>query len=422
MRAGFAKRDITPEPDVFLAGNGEYQSEGIHDLLFARALVLSDRDEWVAVVSADLIGIEYETTLAVRRILSESNGVKPENVLISCTHTHNGPHTRFSRKEFLRHRDEAYLERLSELIADAVLEANENQENVSLRYGRGFACENFNRRLTMPDGVTYAYSPARVRAKPEIARYVHGVVDRELDALRLIRADGSVVLTATHYAAHPVTVGVFANVVSADYCGAAVRHVEKMFGSDAMFLQGACGDLHAKGVFEGFDRMEEMGRNLANETGDVLSKCGPVIDNPRLRFARRDVELPTVVSKENADSEKAKLWNLDLFDKVYRTEMAAFTMGPLAFVSSPGELLCEPGLRIKCDSPFEQTWLLYNCNSYSSYIAHRRAYAEGGYEGGWGQCLDEDACYVVLTMAEELLSELANKSRLRRIQSDLTTK
>jgi len=409
MLAGFARRDITPAPDVFLAGNGEYQSEGIHDPLAARTLVLADGPIWAAIVSCDLIGIEAETTRAVREHLRRAGIGSPEHLAISCTHTHNGPHTRFSKKTFLLHRDETYLTFLAKQIAEAIIEADANRTPVSLRYARGWACENFNRRLIEPDGQARFYNPSLVRERPELAQQTHGVADRELDALQLVRPDGSVLVTAVQYAAHPVTVGIAANLISADYCGALVRRLEEELGAPALFLQGACGDLHPRGLFAGFDRMEEMAASLCAESLRVLAGAAPLVVNPRLAVARHELLLPTrfPVEGDTARGNALSLWNTTLFEQGYQVEMLAFSLGPIAWVSAPGELLCEPGLQIKWNSPFPQTWILYNCNSYSSYLAPPRAYHEGGYEGESGQCLTPEACLRVLRTAETLLSEIS---------------
>lgn len=401
MYAGYAKREITPEKDVYLAGNGEFKSEDIHDPLFARAIVFSDKNEWTAIVSADLIGVELEIVRKIRKLLHAVNCGNPENIFITCTHTHNGPHTRFARELFLAHRDEKYLKYLSKQITDAIIEADAAKQPVKMRYGRGYVFENFNRRVVFPNGQAYFYAPSHIKKKPEITQHVHGIADPELSALQLIKEDGSIFLNAVHYAAHPLTVGIYKNVITADFCGALVNKLEEHYGTDAVFIQGACGSLHSKGLFEGFERMEEMGSNLFKETTRIFSAEIPVVESPKLRVVKKAIKLP-VDSERIKDNTEV---NRALFRKTYGAEMGAIMLGPIAFVSSPGEMLCEPGLQIKWNSPFEQTWILYNCNSYCGYIAHRRVYHEGGYEKH-GQYLASRACYIVLATAEKLLQSL----------------
>jgi len=238
LTCGFAKRDITPAAGIFLAGNGEYQSIGINDPLYTHAVVCMDNHEWVALVSTDLIGIEYETVLDVRKILKANGCGKPENVFISCTHTHNGPHTRFSNDLFLSHRDEKYMERLGRSIAEAIMEADRSRVPVKMKYARGYAFENFNRRIVMPDNQSYFYTPSLIKNHPEIARHVHGIADPELDAIQLSKEDGSIFLTLSHYAAHPLTLGMYKNVISADFPGMVVKHLASHYKSEAVFFRG----------------------------------------------------------------------------------------------------------------------------------------------------------------------------------------
>lgn len=398
MLCGFAKRDVTPKPDVFLAGNGEYQSVRVNDPLFVRAMVLADGKEWAALVSCDLLGVERETILQVRKKLVAAGCGWPANVLISCTHTHNGPHTRFNKKITLTHRDEAYLQKLSDSLADAIIEADSAKVPVKMKCGRGYALENFNRRITEPDGITHFFNPKLQKNHPDICARTHGIADKELGALQFVREDGAIWLTAVHYAAHPLTIGLFENVISADFPGAVVSNLEAHYGAPAVFFQGACGDLHSKGLFEGYGRMKDMGKNLSDEAVRVLSGCAAAEDVAHIAVATRELSLP--VDKARRDLHH---FNPKLFRGAYECEMAAVRAGPLAFVTAPGEITGGPGLEIKWHSPFMYTWVLYNCNSYAGYIANRRAYLEGGYEGDYGQCLARGADEIVVKTAGELL-------------------
>src|SRR5689334_6217280 len=63
LEVGFAEADITPKvgrggKPVYLAGFGRKRpATGVHDRLFARAVVLRDGKAKVGVVSADLVGL-----------------------------------------------------------------------------------------------------------------------------------------------------------------------------------------------------------------------------------------------------------------------------------------------------------------------------------------------------------------------------
>jgi len=58
LLAGAATADITPEPGGLMDGYGGRMqgSQGVHDPLFARAVVLEDGDTVCAIVVCDLLG------------------------------------------------------------------------------------------------------------------------------------------------------------------------------------------------------------------------------------------------------------------------------------------------------------------------------------------------------------------------------
>ena len=75
--AGFAEVDITPSLDrgpVWLAGFQQHRSaQGVHDPIMARAVVLTDGAKKIALVSVDLIGLQYP---AVQQIRACAAGVR----------------------------------------------------------------------------------------------------------------------------------------------------------------------------------------------------------------------------------------------------------------------------------------------------------------------------------------------------------
>src|SRR5688572_30648497 len=88
VRVAFGQVDITPkitkERPVFLAGYGQNRrAAGVHDSLYARAVVLQIGDEKLALVSVDVVGLQYPT---VRKIRKKLPGFK--YVMVSSTHNH----------------------------------------------------------------------------------------------------------------------------------------------------------------------------------------------------------------------------------------------------------------------------------------------------------------------------------------------
>jgi hypothetical protein len=97
MFAGTGKVDITPQSAVWMDGMlRAHPSEGIHDRLYARALVLSDSDDVrqaFALVSVDVCVLDDATCRAVRQGAETRTGIPAAHIVVAATHTHSGPST-----------------------------------------------------------------------------------------------------------------------------------------------------------------------------------------------------------------------------------------------------------------------------------------------------------------------------------------
>ena len=92
LTVGFGEVDVTPElgkKPVYMAGFGQdRQAKKVHDPIMIRAVVLSDGDQRIALVSVDVVGLFHSS---IERIRKDLPGFK--YVLVSATHNHEGPDT-----------------------------------------------------------------------------------------------------------------------------------------------------------------------------------------------------------------------------------------------------------------------------------------------------------------------------------------
>jgi hypothetical protein len=92
FRAGAATVKITPPKGAPLAGYYYNRAaEGVHDDLYAKAIVLQQDTNKVAFVVCDLISLTRPIVEEARKIISESSGLKGDHVMMSATHTHTAP-------------------------------------------------------------------------------------------------------------------------------------------------------------------------------------------------------------------------------------------------------------------------------------------------------------------------------------------
>src|ERR1700681_4040076 len=90
LRAGAAKADITPPigtpMDGYVRRTGP--SEGIHDRLFGKVLLLEDERKTGALISCDVCWFTDGTIQEIRRRM-EKIGIN--SVMLAATHNHSGP-------------------------------------------------------------------------------------------------------------------------------------------------------------------------------------------------------------------------------------------------------------------------------------------------------------------------------------------
>jgi len=411
LLCGAAKREINPDLPAKLVGYGPHHwGRAIHDDLEVNCLYLKDESGTeMALLSFDSETTDAEFVEDVQAACSERTGLAPRSVLTTTTHCHSTPLVR-RRRAFgtTTGVNEPYRQRVIERSAEAAEEAASNAEPVTVAYNYCRVRENFNRRMFFPDG-TYFYQPKRKKLLPVCDE----PVDDELGVVFFRRADESAgyVATIANYTAHALAVGDTANAVTADFPGVLRREIEENIGGVALFVNGACGDNHPLGAEAGFGRAERMGQALAEKA--LYHRWDAVdIESPALALDYREVLLPVMTAGDferlpgrGPESEYRPVRDeLRVGDDV-RTYFSLWAAGPLLFVGVPGEMTAELGLRIKWESPFPKTYIMYMATDHVGYIPHRSAYEWGGYEvltSPFGPGAGAKLCDEILAAAGEL--------------------
>jgi len=133
LKGGSAKVNITPPLGIALIGSYGKPSDTVMDNLYARAMVLSDGRNTIAIVAADLLYTPLEEiTDPVRSLVHEKLGIPKQNLMVCATHTHSGPEV-FTRSKLppksqvpVSDLARSYLQVLIRKMADAVLMAHQN--------------------------------------------------------------------------------------------------------------------------------------------------------------------------------------------------------------------------------------------------------------------------------------------------------
>ena len=240
LRVGFAEVDITPriggERPVYLAGYGQNRAAtGVHDALWSRAAVLSDGEKTIALVSVDLVGLQYPAVLAIRKRLPAF-----DYVMVSSTHNHEGPDVvgLWGPAPIISGFDRAYQDWLIDRVVESVRAAAADTSRVTARYGTA-SDETLLRDSRLPvvkDGTLRLLSfHRRGQSRPR----------------------GMIV----QWNCHPESMGSRNTLLTADFTTPAVRQIRRTHDCPVLYVTGAVGGL-----------MTPPGNRITDDDGTMLGE------------------------------------------------------------------------------------------------------------------------------------------------------
>jgi hypothetical protein len=410
LKAGAAQIDTSPKDSQFLFGypHVERYSTGIHDRLWSSAFYLSDGNEQVLFIANDIIFISKEIAKSIRNEISKQTGMKPENIMITATHTHSGPSTvdyaSVQADPIVPKADQKYVEFMKDCIVQAGIEAVNAAQDAKI--GLGIADDT---------GV------GTNRRNP------NGPADHQVPVLLVKNAktnDNIVCMLVCSM--HPTVMHEDSTLVSGDFPGLARIYLQKnVVGEDCSVLHhtGPAGNQSPRHVTNAntFDEAERLGNILGKAVEKSLAnikfkddlKLSVITDSlndlPRKSFPsvkEAENKLQNAVQKlqqlreNNAPKQDIRTAECDWFgaeevltlskaaqdgslEKAYQSclpaEIQIIRIGDWNFVGWPGEIFIEYALQVKTAEP--NTFVISLSNGeMQGYIATQEAAKEGGYE------------------------------------------
>ncbi|CAI6025034.1 hypothetical protein [Cohnella sp. JJ-181] len=269
MKFGVAKELITPDCLTPMGGYGSYfrkYFQGIHDDLYARALLLDDGKNPVLLIAVDLLFHDYALTGKVQDYAAAAFGMDRDSLFIAYSHTHGGPSVEgYDEASQVSPEYEAFLfERLKCLIRRALLNTFEG----TLAYGLAEGDWNINRRKLLNGKIVNAPNP-------------EGGKDDRLQMLRINDRTGNIKAVLFNYACHPVTVR-DTLYLSGDFPARVCHLLEaEYFGATALFFQSAGGNARPKATAKfgefitcGYDEMNEMAMAMTQSIKGAVAREG----------------------------------------------------------------------------------------------------------------------------------------------------
>ena len=430
LQAGVSEIELKPELGL-MTGDGAPQAKGFLTPLYAKALVLDNGYDQVAVVTLDLLGIDRPDAIRAARLAHERCGVPAHGIVMTCSHTHVAPsmlpslHT--YRKAFnpyfdeqARARERAWVDTVVETIAEAVCQARAHAQDASI----GVVTAElpwlvFNRRRhTRNYGVWTHWMgiPQDQAYRPE------GPIDPDF-GLFVVRDAGHKPICLMwnltgHNSFH------FGDQYAADLPYTVQKALDERMGEHVpcLYTPGCSGNTNY------FDYQKPEGLEKATEgvASAIMAIYREACTLPEVRlgsrqaelfFAQRDVSRywwkhdietklpgwtdygPQEVARFQAEAQESE---------TYQSDVTALRLGNAALVGLGGEMFVEFQLLIKERSPFRHTYVASYANDYAGYVATRRAFVGGSYEvwPALNARIGRQGGYLMVDKAVELLEEL----------------
>jgi neutral ceramidase len=424
LQAGFSAVDITPPIGLLMCGGLDPRTNvGMDDPLLVKTLVAASEKRKIAVVGVDLIGLPRTIVDRAIEAVAFRTDLKPDAILVSCSHTHSGPYTMDGLYSFGVTEHE-YLSTLPEAIASSVEAAEAACQPATMHVGRSLVHHGLHHRRVLCKGGR-AYNTWMGAALDDLDTCPQilgscGPIDPEMWCVRCDSLDGEPLGVFVNFSLHVNTH--FGTTWSADYPGVIAEAMERELGPDVVtvFTPGACANINSTGSGTGWrEGAEYLAQRAVEGVRRAKRMDGPIVVGGARRdvwVPRRDPESqpPGAIGRLNwggrggrEDVFEPQIAHVAAMPEQLLVPVNAARIGPFAIATNAGELFVEHGLTIKERSPFPHTVVAELTNDLIMYQPTREAFEQQGYETLVGpNRVSIEGIEALVDTAVELLQEL----------------
>lgn len=314
LTVGASSAIINPQIGAYIAGDKQDRKfTGIHDNLYAKAVVISHNNSHLAIVTIDCIGLLYTDVLKIRKKTSEICKIPADRIVISSTHTHAGPDVVgiWGKDYSASGVDDSYMQFLIGTTAGQIKKAFENQNSAK------------------------AYTAETTYGEPWVQNICNEELDRSLNIIQFRNSKNKNIATLTNFACHPTFMDAVASEVSADYIHGYYEELKKTTGGEVLFLQGAIGGwVQPENEPKTFENAYKRGKELAEKVNEVVKTAIP-LKSSELIFRSKKIKIPV---ENEAWQQLAAIGTIKRnFTETVETEISYFRIGEAQFVTHPGE-------------------------------------------------------------------------------------
>jgi hypothetical protein len=417
LKAGVAEVEITGQAGLALAGElNSRPSTAVGTPLMAKAMVLSNTAEMLAVVTLDLFGVQGQVANKLSHLISEQCDLKPEALLLVSSHTRSAPYT--THVVGSPELNETYLEEIVSKVAASVAQAQDALQEASLGIGHvSLPHLIYNHRLltrNMKAISAWMGIPKNEVLEPE------GPIDPEFRVLVVRDNRGHPICFLWNFAADNRFRPHEDDQISAGLPYFVQQELDERLGQHvpSLYLPGCGGNISFHGDLAQVSEAIASAVMAAQleTSGDPMIKlsCGrekmvlPIRDYSQF-WSKADIELKYPQALE-AYAHELELLRQEGAQGLPAT-VQVFRLGKFAVAGLPGIPFTEFGLALKQRSPFRSTLVVGNVGGYLGYVITRQAFEHEGFETWPARSakVGPGAGEFVTEVAANLLQELWNR-------------
>lgn len=331
-------------------------ANGVHDDIWARAIVFEKGSTRVGFVVVDLIGWFYQD-IEKTRVIVEEIGVELDHLIVSSTHTHEAPDTMglWGRSATSSGYSEEYAQYIRVQSAESIRLAVDNLQDVG-----SFAVGAVDVRDYSENGTSNLVRDSR---DPK-------VIDENLRAAIFRNASSETIATLSHFGNHPEVMADENTLITSDFPDLLREGLESGvvyesytrdgYGGVSIFVNGSVGGLMTPlgiTIVDGegnefreytFEKNDAFGKVMAeqamdaidaaeNATDDTLAFSAQVFDLPVENFGFQAMFVTDIIPRDVFGYNPGEIIDEDNMPHV-RTEVSHLRVGPISFVTVPGEV------------------------------------------------------------------------------------
>jgi neutral ceramidase len=383
LRVGAAKVEITPTDLTGLTDLWGTPFKGVHDSIYARAIVLENGESSAAIVAVDTVEIGDGTPFVAR--ISSETGIPAANIIVAATHDHSAPMVSLQNADGSHKAGPAgvaYVAHVEDDVLTAVKKAKADLQPARLGVGRGTVDININRDQSTSRGYIMGWNAS-------------GPSDKTVWVVKFESTAGQPLALLINYAVHGAVIGPENNLLTGDLPGATARYVEQHYADKivAVWTSSAAGDQNpmimspystqpglartasdTKDENAGnFEAVDVLGRIQGEEVVRVADGVKAMTSQARIWGAEKIVTCPGQQVLGGGTGEPMNdVKTVDAGPVTFR--LGVLMIDKIAFTAVSAEVVTKIYQEVRAQSPYSNTIMITLANGRAGYIPDDSAY------------------------------------------------